>query len=170
MLIFLAFAILSPTLPTKKILSTYVVTSGSMAPTVPAGAIVFVRPINPFDVKKNDIITFTSPNDATLTILHRVVDVSRERGQVIFETKGDNNDSKDSWLVPSFLVLGRAFFSVPFAGFAASFMKTPLGFAVLIGIPALALIISQVKMILAGFNEEINKRTEKELARLKEKE
>jgi signal peptidase len=169
LLVFLAFVVMSPMLPTKKFLLTYIVSSGSMEPTIQTGSIAFVKPVEKKEIKKGDIITFLSPKDQKLTILHRVFKIKNTKNVLSFETKGDNNNAEDNWEVPAVNLQGRYLFSVPLLGHIAALMKKPLGFILMIGVPALFLIILQIKTIRDGINEEVEKRTKKALKDLEEK-
>lgn len=153
--------LLSPFLPTKKYISSFVVVSGSMEPAVPKGSLVFTKPTQTQEVQPHDIIGFTSPENAKDMIIHRVVEYDDE--QEGFITKGDNNNSEDSWRVSSMQLQGKYVYSIPYVGFATSFMKTPKGFALLIGVPALILAALQLRKIKEGIDEEVDKRTQKAL-------
>lgn len=141
-----------------------------MEPTIQTGSIVFVKPVEQKEIKKDDIITFLSPKDQKQTILHRVFNIKKDKlGTLSFETKGDNNNAEDSWLVPAISLQGKYLFSIPLLGHIAAFMKKPLGFILMIGVPALFLVILQIKSIRDGINEEVEKRTKKALKDLEEK-
>jgi len=113
---------------------------GSMEPTIKLGSMAVVRPVDPQDIRWGDIISYTSPHDARTTTTHRVVGVVESEDSLMFNTKGDANEDPDNYAVPAEDINGRVWFSVPYAGYAVDYMKTPLGFGLLIGIPA-ALII-----------------------------
>lgn len=141
-----------------------------MEPTIKTGEIAFVKPVPPKEIKKGDIITFLSPKDQKQTILHRVYKIKKDKsGYISFETKGDNNNAKDNWQVPSISLQGRYLFGIPAVGQIAAEMKKPLGFALMIGLPAIILIFLQIKSIIEGINEEVEKRTKKALKDIEEK-
>ncbi|PJE67533.1 signal peptidase I, partial [Candidatus Shapirobacteria bacterium CG10_big_fil_rev_8_21_14_0_10_40_9] len=171
-LVFLIAA--SPILPTKKYLSTYIVTSASMEPTIKAGALALVKKIGPFEidkVKEGDIVTFASPENPNQLILHRVikVDKDKEKGILNFGTKGDQSSAPDAWVVPNVYVRDRYILSIPYLGYLGAFMRTKIGFILVFGIPALLLLLLQIKKIKDGINEEVKKRTEKAISQTKEK-
>ena len=155
-IIFMVFLIASPLLPTQKILhlQTYIVSSGSMEPTIKAGDLAFTVPVTTTNLQVRDIITFISPKDQKQTILHRINKIKNNN----FETKGDNNDVEDIWKVTPNLVQGKYIFAIPLLGHAAAFFKTPLGFGMIIGAPAILFIYLCIKQINAGINEEVEKR------------
>jgi hypothetical protein len=53
--------------------------------------------------------------------------------------------------------MGKVLFDVPFAGYAINFARKPIGFAIIIIIPALVIIGDEVKKIIS----EIKKKSEK---------
>lgn len=148
----------SPYLPTKKLFSSFIVTSGSMEPAIKSGSVALVLPIDPVLVREKDIIAFYSPEDKSKTVLHRVERIKVVAESRSFFTRGDNNREADKWEVPASLVRGLGFFSIPYLGFLASAIRTPLGFLLLIGIPGLVLIIWQIREIMSGFDELAKKR------------
>ena len=166
-LILIFLAVLSPVLPTKKYLSTFIVASGSMQPTIKTGSIAIVQPVKYQEVKKGDIIIFTSPENPKEKILHRVNQIVTDNGNPYFITKGDNNNVPDNWKVYGLQVQDKFITSIPYLGFPAAFVKKPLGFALLIGIPALFLVILEIRQIKLGIEEEVEKRTKKILAEKK---
>ena len=116
-----------------------IVYGGSMEPAMDVGSLAVIPPVDPQDVEVGDIITFKWRGSSALTT-HRVVDVANSDGSLMFTTKGDANEDPDSYGVPPEDVVGRVWMSVPYAGYVMDYIKTPLGFGLLIGIPA-ALII-----------------------------
>lgn len=152
---------LSPLLPTKNFLGSYAVVSGSMEPTIMTGSIGFIKPISTELLKQGDIIAFAEPQDMKTTILHRIQSVKNLNGQPLITTKGDANKSADNWTVNPKEIKGKYLFSIPYVGYLTELVKKPLGFLLVIGLPALALIILQIKMIKDGIEQEIQRRVKK---------
>ncbi|USG66293.1 signal peptidase I [Brevibacillus ruminantium] len=125
-----------------------VVLSGSMSPAFDTGSIVAVKPVDFKDVKENDIITFKDPEG--LTITHRVVEVGE--GQLI--TKGDANDGKDTAPVTPDRLIGKVQYSVPWVGYFIEFAKSGLGMLIMLAVPGIYLIVSQVWKLLRMIKEE----------------
>jgi signal peptidase len=69
-------------------------------------------------------------------IIHRVIEV--KDGNI--QTKGDANESADPWLVSISDVKGVFQFKVPYLGFLSSFVRTSVGWGVLVILPAVLLI------------------------------
>ncbi len=125
----------------------FVVKSGSMEPAVKTGNVIIVKPENSY--QKGDIITFKSEKNSEIknpnkTITHRIVNISKTKGEVFYETKGDANKSADITKRPKSLVLGKVVFQIPLLGYAVGFAKTPTGFAILIVIPATVIAYSEI--------------------------
>lgn len=72
------------------------VRSGSMAPAVPAGALVVSRPEPTGAVRPGWVVTFHRPVDRGV-VTHRVVRVVRGGRHPVVETKGDANPAPDPW-------------------------------------------------------------------------
>ena len=74
--------------------------STSMAPTINKGDAVILKKINPDkdSVKKGDIIAFTrsEKNSKAITVVHRVAEVTTNKGKRVYVTKGDANKSEDT--------------------------------------------------------------------------
>lgn len=153
----------SPLLPTKNFASFYAVVSGSMEPTIPTGAIALVTAADTKDLSSGQIIAFESPNNPQTTIMHRINSVQKSDNSVMYLTKGDNNEAIDSWFISPAQIKGIYQFNIPLVGYAVTWIKAPIGFAIAIGIPALLIAILQIRKIKQGINEEVEKRTRKAL-------
>ena len=73
-------------------LLTYVVTGGSMEPSIHKGSLVLVQPVSPSEVKVGDVITFQQYDQTTT---HRVTAITRSAQGLSFATKGDANAVPD---------------------------------------------------------------------------
>lgn len=132
-----------------------VVLSGSMVPELPVGSVVLVRDVDSNDVSTGDVVTFRTPSEGSGTratyTTHRVVAVHRDGSGLWFETKGDANATPDGWSVPAPTVVGRMAAMVPLAGYVSVFVRSPLGFALLVAVPA-ALLIGLEALDLLGMS------------------
>jgi signal peptidase len=125
------------------------VVSGSMEPELKVGAVVITRPVDTEEMKTGDIITFYSPLSEKLTS-HRVVAVE-ESSSLHFSTKGDANDDADPFTVPAENVVGKVCFHIPYLGYVAQFVKTPLGFLLTLCLPGLIIIVMELRNIWRAF-------------------
>jgi signal peptidase len=130
----------------------FTVMSASMEPAILTGSVVFVQRVNnPEELKKGEIITFTSPTKERMSVTHRIVSaVSREGGTAI-KTKGDRNKSVDSWTVYGGSVIGKVHFVVPYIGYGFSFLKTKTGILLLIVFPSLWVVVDEINTIFSLF-------------------
>ncbi|EAR67289.1 MULTISPECIES: signal peptidase I SipW [Bacillus] len=110
------------------------VLSGSMEPTFMTGSIIAVKPLEGNDkkeLKKGDIITFMEEDKKLIT--HRITDVTVSGEHVLYETKGDNNKSKDMDPVLSDNVTAvYTGYTLPYAGYFIDFAKSQKGAAILL--------------------------------------
>jgi len=125
------------------------VLSPSMEPTIPVGGVVAIKPADPYTLKAGDIICFNLSNYQPL-VTHRIINVTGEG----FITKGDANDDIDPWMVKRENVVGKVSFTIPYLGYVGNFVQTPIGFALLIIIPATLIIVDETRNILKHRNEE----------------
>ncbi len=120
-----------------------IVKSGSMEPTIKTGGIVVLRPAQNY--KLGDIITFGKDTKTQVPTTHRIIEISAD-GQSI-QTKGDANDAPDPVPISLSDVHGKVIFSMSYAGYVLDFARKPLGFALLIGLPALIIICDELGKI-----------------------
>ena len=145
-----------------------VVLSGSMKPALPVGSVVFVKPVPVAQITVGDIITFrhARPEANEILVTHRVTeilipgDASNDSTEFAFRTKGDANGDVDNWIVPAANVEGTVRFSVPYMGYVTDRVRTPEGFLVLIGLPALLIVIGEVRSIVAELRKPRGGRNE----------
>ena len=95
-----------------------VVTTGSMSPALPPGAIIQVDDGIDIDtLLPGAVITFDNPAIDGMRVTHRITGVEQVDGILTgFRTKGDANSSPDSTIVPVANVQGVARLVVPGAG------------------------------------------------------
>jgi len=128
-----------------------VILSGSMEPTIPVGSIVVVGRVDPDDVKVSDIIVFQRSKSKTL---HRVIDKIVENDSYYFKTKGDANEDPDPWLVQPEQIQGALLLTIPYYGYLLYFAGTPIGFILMVIIPAILLIANEIRKIIQLKKEE----------------
>ncbi|MBO0607602.1 signal peptidase I [Myceligenerans salitolerans] len=118
----------------------YVVTSGSMAPALPAGTLIVTRPANPSDLRIGDVVTYQLRSGEPTVATHRVVGVgSTATGERTFVTQGDANNAADVRPVRAVQVQGRLWYFVPYLGHAAALVTGDQRQAVTTGIVVLLL-------------------------------
>ncbi|NLX86941.1 MAG: signal peptidase I [Clostridiales bacterium] len=140
----------------------YIVLSGSMAPAFDAGSMVFVKPVEPEEIKEGDIITYRGLGDSSFLTTHRVVEIIGSGKDLEFVTKGDANDVNDPNPVPGENLVGRVALAVPYMGYLMDFGQTKRGMLVLIVVPGVLLIINESYKLyknVSKVNEHENKST-----------
>lgn len=120
----------------------FVVQSGSMEPQINVGSVVAVSPQNEYKV--GEVITFKDPANSKNTVTHRItkVDVTSTGG--LYTTKGDANNSADVALTPQTQVIGKMLLALPKVGYLINFTKTQQGLILLIVIPSVLIIYTEI--------------------------
>jgi signal peptidase len=142
-------AVALPMIPVMFGYRTMVVVSGSMEPEIGTGDAVVIDKQAPGDVQVGDVITF-QPFGAQELKTHRVMAIERIDGRIYFQTKGDANDTPDPDLADSRAVVGTVRMHVPEVGSFLLYSSHPRLRLVLIGLPALVLMLQQGAAFLRG--------------------
>ncbi|MDF2791160.1 MAG: signal peptidase [Neobacillus sp.] len=139
------------------------VLSGSMEPTFKTGSIIAVKPVSdPSTLKVKDIITYMQQDQSLVT--HRIIEVIKQGDQVMYQTKGDNNQDADTQPILSQNVVAKyTGVTIPFLGYFIDFAKSSKGMAALLIIPGVLLLIYSAFSIITGLKEldKAQKETEK---------
>lgn len=156
-------------------ISLYTILTQSMVPNInPDDVIVDLTIKNPEDIKVGDVITFISTATLTkgMTITHRVVDIKQENGEYLFYTKGDANLPQDMAPAKFSNVLGKVLFRIPKLGLLQHFLATKGGWLIVVVIPALLIIISDILKIfrLKTVKDEVNVKLTQEEKKMKDEE
>ena len=107
----------------------YVVSSGSMIPTLNVGDIIVVKDKGSFQtLRVGDIIVFQSPMGDGRIIVHRIYSKTTDQYGVAIYTKGDNNPAPDSWVVRESHYIGKVIFTLPYLGKVTSIIQPPLNY------------------------------------------
>ena len=108
---------------------SYVIVQGhSMEPTYHDGDLVLAERGGTY--KRGEVVAFRVGgkfNDPAV-VIHRIVGGNGSEG---FVTRGDNRDRTDPWSPKTGNVVGRAVFSVPYAGRVANEIRQPWALAML---------------------------------------
>jgi signal peptidase len=137
---------------------SYVVLSGSMEPTMSPGDVVLVERVDAAAVEPGGIIAFDRQGEPVPTT-HRVIGVTERDGTRLFETKGDANDNPDrqpvrpGQLRGRVLSVGGAPVVIPAIGRVIRFADSPLGTAVLLVVPVVLLVASELRTFAAAARE-----------------
>jgi signal peptidase len=102
--------------------------SGSMAPTMPAGALAVVRPVEATQVRVGDVLSYQTDPDVPTLVTHRVIAVSRNaHGDVSLTLQGDANSAPDELPVRPDQVQGSVVYAVPYVGWVANRLNVGAG-------------------------------------------
>lgn len=134
-----------------------IVQSGSMEPAIQTGSVVIVRPTDDYAV--DDVITYGPDTADQVPTTHRIIDMQTDGGETTYTTKGDANDSPDPRAVTEREIVGKVLLSIPYLGFVLDFARQPMGFALLVGLPAAIVIIDELVVI---YQEVKGKRREED--------
>ncbi len=142
-------------------LQPFTVLSGSMRPAYEVGSLIYVKQIEPAEIKAGDPITFVL-DDSLKVATHRVIAISPD-GEY-FTTKGDANNAEDGTPVYYKNVIGKPVFTIPYLGYVSSFIGTKQGIILSVTAAAVFLILAFVPDLLDKADSKISamrpKRTE----------
>ncbi len=109
----------------------YIIVTPSMVPTIKVNDAVLVKRVNESDLSVGDIITFKSTDSRYdgLTVTHRVVGTQViSSGDLVYRTKGDNNQIEDLAVVEQRNIYGKVVLKLPKLGYVKDFIASPIGF------------------------------------------
>lgn len=98
----------------------------SMQPTMPAGSVVLVTPVDASTVRVGDVITYRIPVKDRRVVTHRVVEVVERGSAPVVRTKGDAANAVDGWTTR--LAAGPVWkvrMSVPYLSFGLRALQQP---------------------------------------------
>ena len=145
--------------------SVFRVITDSMEPAIPVGALILNKETEIDSVKIGDIICFRSMESYMYgsIVTHRVVDIKTIDGQIALTTRGDANNSEDSYYVVESNFIGKVISVTGEDSFllnAYRVLTTGVGFFTLIIIPVI--VIASVIL------HENLKKIQKEMKKLRE--
>ncbi|MEK7509659.1 MAG: signal peptidase I [Patescibacteria group bacterium] len=156
LLLGIAGLVLGSMLPIPGNIEMKIVKSGSMEPAIPTGALVVVKPAESY--RKGDIITFGEDTARDIPTTHRVIAAAGSGAGTTYTTKGDANEDQDTTQIVQRDIIGKVVFHLPYAGFVLDFARQPLGFALLIGIPAGLVILEELMAIFKEVRRTVRRR------------
>lgn len=130
----------------------FIVMSASMEPGIPTGSLVITQQIPPKELEKGDVITFVRPDNTKELITHRIETITQKPNLTTIKTKGDKNPYADNWILAGGGVIGKVYLTIPYLGYLLTFTQSKLGILLFILIPAVYIIIEEIKFIVKLFN------------------
>ncbi len=139
----------------------YTIVSPSMTPNLNVYDVIVNAKVNrPEDIQIGDIITFTSTSTISkgLIVTHRVVGIAETENGIEYRTQGDNNPTPDTATVPFRNIKGKVILKLPQLGKLQQFLATSSGWLVVVVVPALFIILSDILKIfrLTGAKKKVN--------------
>lgn len=141
----------------------YTILTPSMAPTYQVGDMVFVKLMNGDKIDVGDVITFNPSSESDAYLTHRVAEKIENyegTGVTCFRTKGDANNSEDSFLIDENRVIGSVSFYIPKLGFLFRFLQLRWYFAVAL-IILIGVLLHLLKLYFAPPQDEAAEEEEK---------
>ncbi len=145
LLLGVASLFLATMLPIPGNIEVKIVKSGSMEPTILTGSVVIVKPQASYRV--GDIITFGEDTARQIPTTHRIIESAGDFSSITFTTKGDANEEQDPSPVGERDVIGKVIFAISYMGYVLDFARQPIGFTLMIGIPAGIIILDEIVRI-----------------------
>jgi signal peptidase len=146
LLLTVAGLFLASLLPIPGNIEIKIVKSGSMEPTILTGSVVIVKPQASY--AEGDIITFGEDSKLQIPTTHRIIDIQGDFTNLTYTTKGDANEEEDPAPVHDGDIIGKVVVWVPYLGYVLDFARQPIGFTLMIGIPAGIIILDEIIRII----------------------
>ena len=103
----------------------YTILTSSMTPSMPPGTLVVVKPVDVDQVGIGSVITFQLESGKSTVVTHRVVGAGiTAKGEQVFTTQGDANDSPDADPVRPVQIRGERMYFVPYVGKVTSIVTS----------------------------------------------
>lgn len=123
-------------------LQAAVVRSGSMTPTIAQGSVVVSESVPVTSLRPGDVITRPAEGPSE-PVTHRLVSTTRQGNELLVQTRGDANQSGETWTVPADASIQRIRWVVPSIGQAIALLRSNLvlvlGLALIAGLLVAAL-------------------------------
>ena len=152
----IALLLIISVLPITGNIKFMIVQSGSMEPGIKTGSIVMTKPASEYRV--GDIITFGTYSKTKAPTTHRIYEIQEQNGQKVYITKGDMNNAPDTKPVSKNEIIGKVMFDAPYLGYVVAFTRKPMGFLLILLIPAAVIVSDEVKKIVKEVKKLKNKK------------
>jgi signal peptidase I len=118
------------------------VLTSSMTPTIPAGSVVLIRPLDYDDVEVGDVITYQREPTKPALVTHRVVDIDATTDPRTLIFRGDANNIDDDPVAEG-AIRGRVWMHVPYLGYVRQWIASPRGLLILVAVAMSALLLQE---------------------------
>jgi len=106
-------------------LQAAVVRSGSMTPTIAQGSVVVSESVPVSSLRPGDVVTRPAEGAAE-PVTHRLVSATRQGDTYLMQTRGDANESGETWTVPADSTLPKIRWVVPSIGDGVAVLRSHL--------------------------------------------
>ncbi len=130
------------------------VQSASMVPVFRPGDALIVEPVPARKLRVGQVVSYRSQLNPQLVISHRLIKIDQYTGWLT--TQGDALHSADQPFPPDRLV-GRALAVAPNLGYVLNFIRRPLGLLLVVYLPALSLVIIELRQLQTSFKPSFYK-------------
>lgn len=160
-LVFIALLVLSTSLNIPGNFKILTVQSGSMQPSIAKGSIVVVKPQSKYEIR--DVITVSEVNNPKVSVTHRISSIEQLDSKTMYVTKGDANNDIDLEKRQIENIVGKVILTIPFLGYLINFAKTREGFLILVILPSILIIVSELLSIRKESIKLIDERKKRKL-------
>ncbi len=132
-----------------------------MEPELSVGDLIFVQLKDAENINVNDVITFNPSSDSDAYLTHRVtekIENYQGTGVTCFKTKGDANDTEDSFLIDENRVIGTVSFHIPGLGYVIRFVQ--LRWYIIVPIIIMIFVFFHLLKVYFSYNKEESKKTD----------
>lgn len=138
-----------------------IVQSGSMEPAISTGSVVVVHKLSAYS--DGQVVTFGGETRGSIPTTHRIISTEVIEGELVYFTKGDANPEADVDPVKAEDIRGAVTLSLPYLGYLLDFARQPLGFALLIGLPAFLIVFEEAGKIWTAVGDERRRKEDEEV-------
>lgn len=115
------------------------------------GGIVVIKPEQSYKI--GEIVNFQDGNES---VTHRISEIRIVGGEAKYITKGDANNAPDRREISGKDILGKVLFDIPYLGYIVSFVQKPVGFILLLVVPAAVIIGDEARKIYGEIKKKKN--------------
>lgn len=134
------------------------VNSGSMEPAIKVGSIVIDVKTDSTKLKEGDIISYSAIERGDLLVTHRISKKIINGNSISFKTKGDANNNEDASEIKPSQIQGKVIIAIPYLGYLSQWIRKPVGFILMVVLPAVILIISEILNIRSAILDDVRKK------------
>ncbi len=125
------------------------VQTNSMKPVYQTGDAIIAWRIDPANLQIGDVVSYRSLRDPRVVVSHRIVAIDSKRSR--FVTKGDALNASDP-AISGQAMIGRVTAVAPGLGRLLTWLRSPLGVAIVVYVPGLIILSVQTRRLIRIFS------------------